>query len=91
MPPLFHFVFKMASFPAAFARAAARAAAVAVNPFARPAVDEAARATGTSKRFAMAPPIPPLRAPLVTGTGNEALPSLASAAEAPSVAPVVHC
>jgi hypothetical protein len=61
---------EMASLTAAIARAAARAAAVAVNPFARPAISAAARETSASKRLAVAPPIPPLRALLVSGTSN---------------------
>jgi hypothetical protein len=77
---------EMASLPAAVARAAARAAAVAVNPFTRPVVDAVARATNASKRPAVASPISPLRAPLVTGTSNEALPSLAAAAAAVAAA-----
>jgi hypothetical protein len=70
----------MISLLATVARAAARAAAVAVNTISRPVVDKVARSTSASKRPAVAPLIPLLRALLVTGANHNALPSLAAAA-----------
>jgi hypothetical protein len=55
----------MAVLPAAAAHAAVRAAVVAVNPFAMPAVDAAARVSNGSNLPAVASPVPPLRTPLV--------------------------